>query len=100
MGGPSMETSNDELTPHPPRSPSVLARSLPATAARHAGGLCLLAFRHLRAEAQEDAIAEVVASTLVAFVGLVERGKMSSAYATVAGSTTACWPKSFGTSGW
>ena len=43
----------------------------------------LLAFRHLRAEAREDAVAEVVANTLVAFVGLVERGKMTSAYATV-----------------
>ncbi|MEI8372332.1 MAG: hypothetical protein WCJ35_05775 [Planctomycetota bacterium] len=41
------------------------------------------AFRHLRGEARQDAIQEVVANALVAFVALVRRRKMSLAYPTV-----------------
>ncbi len=40
-------------------------------------------FRHLRGEARQDAIQETMANALVAFVGLVGRGKMSIAYPTV-----------------
>lgn len=40
------------------------------------------AFRHLRPEAREEAVQEVVAYALVAFVRLVERGRMDLAYAT------------------
>jgi hypothetical protein len=42
-----------------------------------------IAFRHLRGEARQDAIQETIANALVAFVGLVCRGKMSIAYPTV-----------------
>ena len=41
------------------------------------------AFRHLRGEARQDAIAEVVASCLVLFKALVQRGKIDIAYPTV-----------------
>ena len=41
------------------------------------------AFRHLRGEARQDAIEEAIANSLVAFVALVRRGKMSIAYPTV-----------------
>ena len=41
------------------------------------------AFRHLRGEARQDAIQEVIANALVAFVALVRRGKMAVAYPTV-----------------
>ena len=41
-----------------------------------------VAFRHLKGEARQDAIQEVVANSLVAFVALVRRGKMSLAYPT------------------
>jgi hypothetical protein len=40
------------------------------------------AFRNLRGEAKQDAIQEVIANALVAFVALVRRGKMSCAYST------------------
>ena len=62
------------------------------TPAWHAGFLALLpgilqyarlAFRHLPAEAREDAVEEVVAHALVAYVRLVERDKTDSAYPTV-----------------
>jgi len=42
-----------------------------------------LAFRHLRPEAREDAIAECVANALVAFARLVQLGKVDLAYPTV-----------------
>src|ERR1035437_3420829 len=41
------------------------------------------AFRNLRGERRQDAIQEVIANSLVAFVALVRRGKMSIAYPTV-----------------
>ncbi|HUE71208.1 MAG TPA: hypothetical protein VMP01_10015 [Pirellulaceae bacterium] len=41
------------------------------------------AFRHANKDAREDAVAEVVANALVAFVRLIERGKGSLAYPTV-----------------
>ena len=41
------------------------------------------AFRDLRGEARQDAIAEVVASCLVLFKALVQRGKIDLAYPTV-----------------
>ena len=40
-------------------------------------------FSDLDAEAKEEAVAEVVATALVMFVGLIERGKEDLAYATV-----------------
>jgi len=40
-------------------------------------------FRHLRSEARQDFIQEVVANAFVAFEALVRRGKMSLAYPTV-----------------
>jgi hypothetical protein len=42
-----------------------------------------VAFRYLRAEAREDAIAEVVAKALVAYARLVQSGRQSLAYPTV-----------------
>ena len=41
------------------------------------------AFRDLRGEARQDAIAEVIANCVVAFKALVRRGKMDLAYPTV-----------------
>jgi hypothetical protein len=38
-----------------------------------------IAFRHLKGETRQDAIRETIANALVAFVGLVRRGKMSIA---------------------
>ena len=42
-----------------------------------------IAFRHLKAEAREEAIQDVTANALVAFVRLVERGKADLAFPTV-----------------
>ena len=41
------------------------------------------AFRHLRGEACQDAIQEIIANAFVAFVALVRRGKMDLAYPSV-----------------
>lgn len=41
------------------------------------------AFRRRDAEAQEDAVAEIIAGAFVAYVRLLERGKVESAYPTV-----------------
>ncbi|HUE69715.1 MAG TPA: hypothetical protein VMP01_02405, partial [Pirellulaceae bacterium] len=41
------------------------------------------AFRHIKKDSRDDAVAEVVANALVAFVRLVERGKGRLAYPTV-----------------
>ena len=58
----------------------------------HAGFMAMLprikehaevAFRGLSAEAREDAICETVANAMVAYVGLVKRGKVDVAYPTV-----------------
>ena len=43
----------------------------------------LVAFRHLGAEAREDAVAEIVANAYAAYVRLVARGKADLAYPTV-----------------
>jgi hypothetical protein len=42
-----------------------------------------VAFRHLRAEARDDAIQEVIDNALLAYVRLVEQGKTDVAYPTV-----------------
>ncbi len=41
------------------------------------------AFRSVQGQDRQDYIQETIANTLVAFVALVRRGKMSSAYPTV-----------------
>ena len=60
-----------------------------STPAWHAGFLALLpaivrqasrAFRHLRPEARQDAIEEVIANSMVAYARLVEMGKADIAY--------------------
>jgi hypothetical protein len=45
--------------------------------------------RHLRGEALQDALQEVTANALVAFVALVRRGKMELAYGSVLGRLAA-----------
>ncbi len=42
-----------------------------------------MAFRHMKTEAREEAISDVIANSLVAFVRLVELNKVAIAYATV-----------------
>ena len=42
-----------------------------------------ICFRHLRAEAKQEAVQNVLANTWAAFVGLAKRGKLDQAYATV-----------------
>jgi hypothetical protein len=41
------------------------------------------AFRHLRGEARQDAVQEVIANSLVAFIALARRGKLELVYPTV-----------------
>ena len=71
------------------RKPVRRRESVPAW---HAGFLSMLprirqyahvAFRHLREEAREEAIAETIANSLVAYVRLFEQGKVDLAYPTV-----------------
>ncbi len=63
-----------------PASPSPRRRFLQLLPAiiRHAK----YAFRHLKGEARQDAIQEIIANAFVAFVALVRRGRMSLAYST------------------
>ena len=67
----------------------IASRPTPATAAWHKGFLRMLpaiathariSFQHLGPEAREEAIAECVANALVAYVRLVELGKVDLAY--------------------
>lgn len=63
-----------------PASPSPRRRFLQLLPAiiRHAK----YAFRHLKGEARQDAIQEIIANAFVAFVALVRCGRMSLAYST------------------
>lgn len=69
-----------------------ISRSQPGLPAWHARFLAMLpaikthariAFRHLTPEARENAVQEVIANALVAFVRLVQRQKIDLAYPTV-----------------
>jgi len=69
-----------------------IKKSRPKNPIWHAGFLAMLpaigrhariAFRHLGPEGREDAVEEVIANALVAYVRLVKRGKADLAYPTV-----------------
>ena len=75
----------------PASSASSATASTDTVPAWHAGFLRLLpaiqlharvVFRRLKKEAREEAVAEVVANALVAYVRLVERGRQDVAFAT------------------
>ena len=75
MSAPLKKTSCRTTTPH---WHEVFLRMLPVIQ-RSAS----IAFRHLKAEAREEAVQDVTANALVAFVRLVERGKVDLAFPTV-----------------